>query len=234
MSISDDQSYTLILRDVLFAKVAVLPPFATFTKRRTKMVPVQPHLLPYLGVYIIDESMVPDGDFNAGNIRFNHTARIGFSVIMANNDQVVLETKLDAAFWSIMNGVWKDPWLTNMLDTTRYGQTHPSNPDNTRLEGVTRGSRKHVFGNAGLNNEMPIGEMQYDVSIFYRTIFAPVITDDLLMIHVETAFPSGGTPDEIAAVQQVIAKYEFTPIGTDSVALVAVEQRDSAAFSGST
>ena len=38
--------------------------------------------------------MLPDGDVNAGAIRFSHTLRIGFSVMIANNDQVVAE--LDA------------------------------------------------------------------------------------------------------------------------------------------
>ena len=47
-----------------------MPFFANYTKRKNKMLQVQPDLLPYLGVYLLDETMTPDGDANAGNIRF--------------------------------------------------------------------------------------------------------------------------------------------------------------------
>src|ERR1700743_1949306 len=99
MSITDTQSFSLVIRDVFYDALRSDPFFASYTCRKNKMLAVQPQLLPYLGVYIIDETMLPDGDANAGHIRFSHTLRIGFSVMIANNDQVVAEQGIDAAWW---------------------------------------------------------------------------------------------------------------------------------------
>ncbi len=209
--ITDTQSYSEVLRDVFFARVVTLPFFAGFKARRCKMLQVQPEHIPYLGVYIIDEQMVPDGDANAGCIRFIHTLRVGFSVIIGNNDPLAAELKLDEAFWAIMNGLWRDQYITNMLDTWNP-VAGAGNPDNTRFEGVTRGSRKHVWGNAGLNNETPFAELQYDASVLYRAEFSPIIIDDLLRIHVETVpLASDGTIPDADTVQRIISEYEFTP-----------------------
>jgi hypothetical protein len=211
MTTSDTQSYSDILRDVFFAKVVTLPFFEGFKARRCKMLQVQPEQLPYLGVYIVDEVMAPDGDANAGHIRFIHTLRLGFSVIIQNNDPVAAELKLDQAFWAIMNGLWRDPYLTNLLDTCDP-TTGSGTPDNTRFEGVTRGTRKHMFGSTGANNEVPWAEVQYEPSVNYRSEFGPVISDDLLHIHVETVpLAKDGTIPPADAVARIISEYEFDP-----------------------
>jgi hypothetical protein len=200
------QSYSLVIRDIFFDAVSGVPFFANFTKRKSKMLQVQPQDLPYLGVYILDEQMTPDGDINAGEIRFTHTLRIGFSVIILNNDPVASEVKLDQAFWAIMQRLWPDQYIMNLLDTMAYG--HPalmSNPDNVRVEGISRGVRRHVWGDTKLSNELPLAEMQYDVSCVYRTNWPPVITDNLNIIQVESEF---GDPP--GTVQHVVSVYDFT------------------------
>jgi hypothetical protein len=210
MTISDTQSYSDIIRDALFAKAVTLPFFQGFVVRRSKQLQVQPQYIPYLGVYIIDEVMGPDGDLNAGHIRFRHALRLGFSVIIQNNDPVESELKLDEAFWALMNGLWRDAKLTNFLQS--------SMPDNARFEGIERGTRKHIWGSAGLNNETPFGELQYEPLIIYRAEFAPIITDDLLHIHVETVpLADDDTVPPVDEVQRIISEYEFTPAkgGTD-------------------
>src|ERR1700748_1140460 len=140
MGITDTQSFSLVIRDVFYDALAGDAFFASYTCRKNKMLSVQHRLLPYLGVYIIDETMLPDGDANAGHVRFSHTLRIGFSVVIANNDQVAGELRIDATWWRIMNRLWPDQDIMNLLKS--------SNPDNTIIEGVTRGSRRHVFGAA--------------------------------------------------------------------------------------
>jgi hypothetical protein len=211
MGITDTQSFSWVIRDVFFAAIAPLPFFASFTKRRCKQFQVQAAQLPYLGVYIIDETMTPDGDGNAGYVRFVHTLRVGFSVIIQNNDPVASEQKLDEAFWLIMNTLWRDPYLMNLLDTTNPS-TGTDSPDNTRIESIERGTRKHVWGNSSLNNETPIAELQYDVSCRYRAGYEPVITDDLLRIHVETVpLADDDTVPPVDQVQRIISEYEFTP-----------------------
>jgi hypothetical protein len=208
MGITDTQSFSLVIRDVFYDALCSDPFFDGYTCRKNKMLAVQPQLLPYLGVYIIDETMLPDGDANAGCIRFNHTLRIGFSVMIANNDQVVAEQGVDAAWWKIMNRLWPDQYIMNLLDT-HNPHTDTSNPDNTRIEGVTRGVRRHVFGATGLNNETPLAELQYDVSIFYRTDWPPIIIDDLEEIDISTGIKIGDTQEEMDQRQQFHGKYLF-------------------------
>jgi hypothetical protein len=201
--ITDVQSYAFVIRDVFFDCLTKREPFfANHFARKTKMVPVQPNQVPYLGVYIVDEIMIPDGDANAGDIRFSHTVRIGFSVMYAINDQDKAEAAIDAAFWKIMNRIWCDQYIMNLLDT--YNPHDGSqNPDDTRIEGLTRGTRRHVFGTNLLNNQTPLAELQYEVSVFFRTGWGPTITDDLLEIDVTTHIKDGA-PD-------IHSKYVFDP-----------------------
>jgi hypothetical protein len=204
MGITDTQSYALVIRDAFFDTVTPDPFFADYTCRKTKMLAVQTQLLPYLGVYQIDEVMVPDGDANAGDVRFSHTLRIGFSAMVANNDQVVAEQIADAAIWRVMNILWPNQLIMNVLLS--------SLPDNTIIESITRGTRRPVYGATNLANETPIVEMQYDVSVFYRTSWPPIITDDLDEIDVSTGIKIGDTQTEMDQRQQVSVKYMFNQL----------------------
>lgn len=208
--ITDTQSYSLVIRDMLLAKLRTAPFFKDFTVRKSRALQVMTNLLPYLGAYIIDEQMAPDGDANAGEIRFIHTLRIGFSVIIVNNDPEACEAKLDQAFWSIMNTLWRDPYLMNLIDTRVYPGAI-GNPDNTRIESVSRGTRRHVYGATGLNNETPIGELQYEASVIYRSDFPPIITDDLLQVSLRTGVKAGDTQEDMAKRLQTGGEYVFTP-----------------------
>jgi hypothetical protein len=146
--------------------------------------------------------MLPDGDLNAGNYNFIHTAPIGFSVMVANNDQNAAELQIDQAFWRIMNVLWTDQYILNVLDTYNphlgFG-----NPDNTRIEGIARGVRRHVFGTAQFNNETPLAELQYDVTVQYRSEWVPVIPDDFTTYHMRTGIKIGETPEEMGKREQV-------------------------------
>jgi hypothetical protein len=204
MGITDTQSYALVIRDAFFDAVTPDPFFADYTCRKTKMLAVQSQLLPYLGVYTLDETMVPDGDANAGEVRFSHTLRIGFSAMVANNDQVVAEQIADAAIWRVMQILWPNAHIMNVLVS--------SLPDNTIIESITRGARRPVYGATNLANETPIIEMQYDVSVFYRTSWPPIITDDLNEIDVSTGIKIGDTQTEMDQRQQISVKYMFNQL----------------------
>lgn len=209
--ITDTQSYGLVIRDTLYAKTVTLPFFAGFKSRRCKQLQVVPEILPYLGVYFIAEKMTADGDANAGEVRFDNEMTIGFSVVIQNNDPVDSELKLDQAYWSIMNGLWRDQYIMNLIDT-RAPVGVITLPDGMVIEGIKGGTRKHVWGNTGLNNEMPIAEMSYEAVILYSASFPPVITDDLLRIHQETVpLAHDGTIPPADEVQRIITEYEFTP-----------------------
>lgn len=199
--LSDTQSYSILIRDAFYAALDRDSFFDGYNKRKNKMLTIAPGLLPYLGVYIVDEQMAPDGDANAGCIRFMHTLRIGFSAMILNNDQVAAEIELDRVFWRIMNTLWTDAYINNVIDT--YNPTTGiSNPDNVRFEGIVRGMRRHVFGSSGFNNETPMAEMQYEVSVLYRTMFYPTIVDDFEELRVRTGIKIGETPEEMARRNQ--------------------------------
>jgi hypothetical protein len=196
------QSYSFNIRDTFFAAVTRMPFFADYTKRKTKMIKVQPELLPFLAVYMLPETMTPDGDANAGFIRFIHALPIGFSVMIANNDEIVAEQTIDAAFWALMNGLWTDPYLNNTIDTLNR-DTGISNINNVVFESITRGVRRHVFGAATMNNETPLAELQYDVTVCYRSEWYPTITDDLLLVDVKTKMRPGDSQTDIDSRIQV-------------------------------
>jgi hypothetical protein len=203
MAITDTQSYSHVIRDALFDALSGDSFFASYTCRKSKMLVARPEYLPYLGVYIIDETMTPDGDANAGNTRFSHALRIGFSAMVASNDQVVIEQQLDAAYWRIMNRLWTDPTLNNVFVT--------SLPDNVEFESVERGTRRYVWGNAAFNNETPLGEVQYDITVRHRTTWVPGPFVDLLTIDLQTGIKPGDTQDEMDQRQQLHAVYQFDP-----------------------
>ena len=210
MGITDTQSYSLVIRDVFYDALAAMPMFASFTKRKGKQFQVQANQVPYFGTYIIRERMTPDGDANAGHVRFIHNLTIGFSVIIQNQNPEVAEQKLDAIFWAIMNRLWPDQYIMNLLDTRSY-PGGIGTPDNTRVESVQGGDRRHVWGNSALNNEMPVAELQYEVTCLYRTGWWPTITDDLLHIHVETVpMAEDGTVPPADEVERIITEYDFT------------------------
>jgi len=196
MAVTDTQSYSLVIRDVFFDALDREPFFDSYTKRKNKMLVSQPPHLPYLGVYIIDETMQPDGDLSAGFYDFVHALRIGFSVIVANNDQNIAESQIDAAFWRIMHVLWEDQYILNVLDTYNPHLGF-DNPDNTRIEGIARGVRRHVFGTSQFNNETPVAEMQYDVTVQYRSMWWPTITDDFNEMALRTGMVIGDTPEEM-------------------------------------
>jgi hypothetical protein len=204
LGLVESQSFAVDIRDAMFDVVTSNPYFAGYTFRKTKMMPVQADLLPFLGVYVIDEMMVPDGDANTGCVRFNHTSRIGFSVIQANSDPDALEHGIDAAYLRLMGALWTDIKLMNVL--------HNNNPEGVGIESIIRGTRRHVFGNAGLNNETPIGELQYEVNCFSRSEWYPDITDTLDEIDVTTGIKAGDTQTQRNQRQQVSIKYMLSTL----------------------
>ena len=201
----ETNSFSILIRDAMLDRVKVLPFFKNkFNKfGRSKALPIQPENIPYAGCYIVDETLTPDGDANAGDIRFEHALRLGFSIVIRNNDPDETEDKLDGAYWSLMNGLLRDASLTNML-----GAYDADGAEGFAIEGFTRGTRKNVYGTAGLNNEMATAELQLELTCKYRTMWSPVIEDDLITIHTVTGFPLRGTEEERARVQQVTAVYD--------------------------
>ena len=190
------RSYPMLVRDGILARVKTFPYFSTFTFSSNKALQIQPQSLPFCGVYFIQELGVPDGDADAGEPRFRTTVRIGFSVIVVNNDPDEAEYALDTAMQVLAGSLFSDSTLYNNSIF--------------KIQGFSSGTRTHVFGNAGLDNETPIAELRWELVCDLGTItYPPVVMDDLEVIHVETAFPVGGTQAEQDATQQVVTEYDL-------------------------
>jgi hypothetical protein len=174
------QSYSLVIRDGILERLKTVPTFSTvklFAKNRGKG-PIQNENIPFLACYFMTEDWGPDGDINAGAPKFTHRLKLGFSVIIQSNNNEGAEQNLDMAHWAIMNYLSLQSWW------------HFPMPDpwpDAMIEGVERGSRRHVFGNAGLNNETPIAELQMDLTFVHRTYFPPEVNDLFLNMHLTLA-----------------------------------------------
>jgi hypothetical protein len=169
-------SYPILLRDAIMARVKAMPFFTGFTFTTNKALQIQPQSLPYCGVYFIQETSTPDGDANAGEVRFRTAVIIGFSVIILNNDAEAAELKLDTAMQTLAGNLLNDETLYN--------------GDQVKVQGFVSGKRSHEFGNGTFDNKTPIAELRWELICDIGTItYPPVVLDDLEVIHVTTEYP---------------------------------------------
>ena len=97
-----------------------------------------------------------------------------------------------------MQLLWTNLKLMNVFVTT--------NDEGVLIESITRGTRKHIYGAVGTNNETPVVEVQYELNAFFRTEWYPDITDTLDEIDV-TVMPNN---DMDANPVEVV--YDFTTL----------------------
>jgi len=189
----------IIVRDRLVAKMKSLPFFSTFKFSTDKSIAIDPVNVPFAGVYFINEDLTPDGDANAGEVRFRSQAMYGISVIVQNNDAAAAEYKLDEAWQIITVGVFTDPKMYNWKNVGKPGEV--------AIQGFTRGNRSHQFGNAGADNAIPVAELRFTLTCDLGTLdYPPVIEDDFKKFHIETRYPAGSDPAE---VQQTVADWDI-------------------------
>lgn len=204
--ITDTQSYSWVILNAIFDRIAHTSFFEPFVcKRINRALPIEsggPVQIPFLGIYLLDEILGPDGDPNHSEIRFTHVVPIGFQVIMKNNDPVILLQMLDQATWFIMNQLLRDDTLTSRWRTDL--------PDNVQIEAFPRGRIRERWGATGTTNETPVGERQLELAFTFRTLWYPTEFPKLERITVRTGFPGPGSPT-VAEVQQVTMVYEFNP-----------------------
>jgi hypothetical protein len=191
----DLHSYSYIIRDGWLQRIKAVPTFQNIKKfGTTKMNRIQVDQLPFLGVYFLDEQTRADGDWDAGAPHFVVDLKLGFSVIVESSDETVAENNLDSAFWTLINMLSYQYWFRfPMPPGTVDAMGKPCPFIDT--EGVTRGQRFHKFGNAGINNETPVAELQFDMTLRYHEYFSPWPFDDLKTMHVTVAHPWPYDPD---------------------------------------
>jgi len=189
-------SYAMIVRNEILARAKSMPFFSTFKFGTNKAEQVQPEKIPFCGIYFISEDLMPDGDADTGEPRFHSSALYGVSIVVQNNDGEAAEDKLDEAWTLLTDRLFRDPSL----------YLNPA----AQIQAYVRGNRTHQFGSVGSDNSIPIAECRFTLTCDLGVIdFPPVINDVLNTIHVTTQFPSGGTPEEIAEIQQVQAEYDL-------------------------
>lgn len=205
--LSDTQSYSWILLNAVFDRLAQSSFFSGFVcKRISSALQIEADIhIPSLGVFLGEEILEPDGDLNAGDIRFINRVTIGIQILVKNNDPTAMLAKLDQASWFVLNQLLRDNTLMNRFKTTM------PDGDYFRLEGLPRiRFRPDVWGLAGSQNETPFGERLFWLTYQFRTEWYPTDFDDLERITVTTAFPPGDA-DGQSKTQQVKIVYEFTP-----------------------
>jgi hypothetical protein len=184
------ESEAKIVVDKIAARLQSLQFFQGWTFSRSSQFQAQPQDIPHIGVYFIEERLTPDGDADVGEPRFRSTAQIGFSVYIADNDPDATLKTLDDVYQVITRGILMSPKI--YLDAS----------GNKCLQGYASGRRVHVFGAMTKDNNLPIAELQYTLSIDLGTItYEPVIPDMLEVVHVET-HPS---PDS----DLILSEYDF-------------------------
>jgi hypothetical protein len=190
------RSYSIMVRDAIADRVRAMPFFSGFSIVTNNAWQIQPSVLPRCGVYFVREVGIADGDPQDGEPRFRTSVRIGFSVIVINNDPDKAEYQLDAA-WQVLTGnLFSDPTLYN---NSLF-----------KIQAYSNVNRQHFFGNASKDNETPIAELRYElVCDLGAILYPPVVADDLEIIHVKTAFPIDGTGDDKANTLQVQAEYDI-------------------------
>jgi hypothetical protein len=182
----------MLLRDAIVSRIKAMPYFAGFTFTTNRMLQIMVTSLPLCGVYFIQETGVPAPESQTGTVAFRTTVRLGFSVIVLNNDGEKAENELDRACQVLSYGLFADPTL---LLNSQF-----------QIQGFANVSRQHMFGNIGQSNETPIAELRWELLVDLGTvIYEPVIPDVLEVIHVQTEYP----PGEADGVPPIIVEYDL-------------------------
>lgn len=192
-------TYPMLVRDRILLFLQQTPFFSVnnFHFHTNKSLQIQPELIPFAAVYFIEETSLPSGDPNVGDIRFRTSARYGISVIILNNDAEAAEILLDKAMAAITS-IFKNPKLYNWEGSL----------EDAKIQAFLRGARSHQFGAIGQNNELPVAELRYDLTVdLGEILYDPPVTDDFITFHVETRYPNQAAAD--AGTPQVVVQYDI-------------------------
>jgi hypothetical protein len=159
------------IRDAAFTRAITAGAYTT--TRKTDVPTLNGADLPALSVFMMRESMKPDGDANVAVPRFIATCTIGISVIRGFDDPVVTDGEIDADVDAILDALLRDLTFVGVP------------PAGLGLfEGVTRVDRRRLFAQQG---ETYFVETRLELDFEYRAYFDPIIIAPLLEISVSLA-----------------------------------------------
>jgi hypothetical protein len=189
------RSYAIMVRDGMIARLRNTPFFKNFTFAKSHAIKIMTDKMPYCNVYFMGENLSPDGNANHGEVRFSSEVRIGFSIMMINNDPDAMEDKLDNAYQAILERLLRDP---TMYNNSQF-----------KIESFTKGNRVHVYGQVGgvQSNETPYAELRAELFCNLGAIeYEPRVEYMLETVRVETVHP----PDaEEGEVQRIVTVYDI-------------------------
>jgi hypothetical protein len=204
---SDINSYSWLFLNAVYNRLSTSTLFKDFVvKRITDALPINAaYQIPYIGIYLGSETAVPDGEFNATNIRFMHSVPIGIQIVVKNNDPVVMQQTLDQAKWFVLNQLFRDNTLTNFYTANMSGD--PNDP--MHVEGFPRLRIPKPDWARDSKSETPIGMQLIELTVTWGTHFEPTNFDDLKEIAV-TAYPELA-PTDPAELLSVTVVHRFDP-----------------------
>lgn len=161
------------IRDAIYTRLSALPGYLRFD--RTPMPSMSNEDVPRMGIFIMREELIPDGDGNAAEPRFTATVTIGVSILRGFDDPVVTTGQIDSDVDTIENMLFTDITFVN------FGP-------NCLFESVERISRQRLYPTDG---EAYFCELRLEIDFLYRFDFQPNIPNDFSrwVVTPSPAFP---------------------------------------------
>lgn len=189
-------SYSYYIHIGVLDRLKLVPPFSACARfALTPARPIQAEHLPFLGVYFGGDGLAPDGDPNHAEPRFENELKLHFSYFVQNNNDVEAYAALDAGYWSIMKLLHDAEWKKFELQNGKV----------ITLEAINGGSRELNLNGRLHENETPVGELQLELTYFYRTSFPPIVNDLFEVMHEKVVYPWPEDP----ARQPIIVEWVF-------------------------
>lgn len=164
------------IRDEMASSIESMWRFVKVAK--THMPTFQPTDLPLVQVFVMAETLEPDGDENVGVPAFKASAIIAASVVRGFDDPSALDGSIDADCDAIEAALLESPTFV------RLGK-------DALFEGVSRIQRRRMFPKDG---ETYFAELRLEFTFDYRVQFEPRVDDDYTGADV-TVRAQGASPD---------------------------------------
>ena len=148
------------IRDEMASVIEGMSDFAKVA--RTQMPTFQPTDLPLAQVFVMAETLEPDGDENVGAPAFKASAIIAVSVVRGFDDPAALDGSIDADCDAVEAALLENPGFV------RHGK-------DALFEGVSRIQRRRLFPKDG---ETYFAELRLELTFDYRVLFEPKVDDD--------------------------------------------------------
>ena len=171
------------IRDAAFTRIQKAMRVDFKDWRRAPFPTFQVDKLPALSVYLLRETMSPNGDPNVGEPSFKVEALIGISILDSASDPDVLDGCVDRLLDRVEDTLFTDPTFVR-LNTPDQLQSAGGVP---LLEGFTQVVRTPTYHREGEEYYL---ELRLQISCQFRCYYAPVAPNALTQVAV-TVQPFG-------------------------------------------